>query len=603
MTSPNFELLNRKEILGRIKDLEGMDWNQSEEEGFILLAGALRLMDNAANGANEGSMSNDELNDCITDAAWGFPGRRGDGGLDAFWVNDTDRQLCLFQSKLETYTRKELADFLTLPGRLTTKEFVSSVQNDAVKEASFQFVDKLNDGYGIRLYFTTTGTQKAPDKRFVEDWNAYPIAIPMPGGTVLNPAHSAHFMDRQDLSQRLIGNATPSSADVDLEVRLDCSFFHENGNSRMLICLVEAKELCRIYDENRFNIFRNNPRAVLESSKVNPNIRATLDNDDKKFSFHLLNNGLNITCTKLEYPGQISSNKTTYKSKIEDFQIVNGLQTTFTLHQFKIALGDLDGVYVVCKISESPSLNYDISVASNSQNVVTGWDLVSLSDTQKRLQEEFNAIPQELRERRFYEIRRGEAKSQRSLPPNTPLVKPKELTQIMVAFMGNPVVAKNQMKEIENNINSANGDYQVAFKDATNGYHLLLAWKSWLYVKNRIQELNKQYALTNTNPPEWLNHSRFHIHGLIGRGYIAKHSVGSFLEVSQISLQEDLANMDTWLEDLYNRAYNAIDFIQQAQQMSDDDQKRIFRPRQIFLAQNSWHRMQERLPGQNASAG
>ena len=163
--------------------------------------------------------------------------------------------------------------------------------------------------------------------------------------------------------------------------------------------------------------------------------------------------------------------------------------------------------------------------------------------------------------------------------------------------MGNPVVAKNQMKEIENNINSANGDYQGVFKDATNGYHLLLAWKSWLYVKNRIQELNKKYALTNTNPPEWLNHSRFHIHGLIGRGYIAKHSVGSFLEVNQISLQEDLANMDTWLEDLYNRAYNAIDFIQQAQQMSDDDQKRIFRPRQIFLAQNSWHRMEERLPG------
>jgi len=234
-------------------------------------------------------------------------------------------------------------------------------------------------------------------------------------------------------------------------------------------------------------------------------------------------------------------------------------------------------------------------MSSNSQTAVTGWDLVSLDPRQSRLQKEFNEIPNGLRERRWFELKRGEAKYIEKLPGNTPIVKPKDLTQAMIAFTGNPVVAKNSMKEVEINISATSGHFQSVYKENTSAYHLLLAWKAWLFVRDRIQSELKKHALDGTLPPEWLSHSRYHIFGLIGVAYVSSHSQDSFLDLGLETLKEDLADVSHWAEDLYTKAYNAVDFVQAVQKQADADARRIFRARQLFLSESVWKRLEERM--------
>ena len=82
-----------------------------------------------------------------------------------------------------------------------------------------------------------------------------------------------------------------------------------------------------LYDEHNTRLLENNVRVFLSATKkANKGIRNTIK--DEAYKFFSFNNGISATAENIETKGNDIV-------KIHDFQIVNGGQTSATIHYSK----------------------------------------------------------------------------------------------------------------------------------------------------------------------------------------------------------------------------------------------------------------------------
>lgn len=129
------------------------------------------------------------------------------------------------------------------------------------------------------------------------------------------------------------------------------------------------------------SVFGDNVRHWQEWNQVNLEIKATLDNDAEKIYLPLLNNGVTIVARRL----QLTANKVL----VEDYQVVNGCQTSFVLHEARQNLGDDVWVPVRMIATDDADIRNAIIKATNRQTQVTDEQLLALSDFQRKLEEYF----------------------------------------------------------------------------------------------------------------------------------------------------------------------------------------------------------------------
>lgn len=156
----------------------------------------------------------------------------------------------------------------------------------------------------------------------------------------------------------------------------------EERDFESYLCVLEADMLANLYKRYSSQLLEKNVRSFLQFKGVNRGIKSTIRNEPEKFIAY--NNGLTITATnaKLYY-----QKKSWYLSCLEDFQIVNGGQTTASIYFSRKEGLDISKVKVMAKInvaknnkaSELDSLISKISEYSNSQSRVSRVDLRSRS--------------------------------------------------------------------------------------------------------------------------------------------------------------------------------------------------------------------------------
>ncbi len=146
-----------------------------------------------------------------------------------------------------------------------------------------------------------------------------------------------------------------------------------NNKLTYYLSIFPGQLISDIYDYNKTSVLENNVRVFLSANqKANAAIRKTIKNDPSKFFSY--NNGISATAESV----QIENGKII---KITDFQIVNGGQTTASIHYSnKKDKVSLEGVFVAVKIT---SLKKDddyaktvsnISQAANTQTAVKTSD-------------------------------------------------------------------------------------------------------------------------------------------------------------------------------------------------------------------------------------
>jgi len=129
------------------------------------------------------------------------------------------------------------------------------------------------------------------------------------------------------------------------------------------------------------SLFFDNVRDWQEWNPVNSEIQSTLGHENTKYLFPLLNNGVTVVCGNI--------NPTGNKFLVEDYQVVNGCQTSHVLYQSKDNLDENVMIPVRLIATNDDSIKNQIIKSTNRQTPVTEDELFALSDFPKKLEAYF----------------------------------------------------------------------------------------------------------------------------------------------------------------------------------------------------------------------
>lgn len=197
--------------------------------------------------------------------------------------------------------------------------------------------------------------------------------------------------------------------------------------------LVPAREFVGLLqDENGEiikSLFYDNVRDFQDFNPVNSEIKQTLESSELRRQFVLMNNGITIIAKTLRATGN--------RFLIEDYQIVNGCQTSHVLFSQKELLVD-DSVVLPLRViaTQDERVIASIIKATNRQTEVREDQLLAMSDFQKKLEAFFAAYPES---RKLYYERRSRQYNNVTGIEKTRIVTPGNLIRAYAAmFLGEP---------------------------------------------------------------------------------------------------------------------------------------------------------------------
>ncbi len=196
------------------------------------------------------------------------------------------------------------------------------------------------------------------------------------------------------------------------------------GVEQAYLGLLPATEFLRLIENDNqevlASLFYDNVRHWQEWNPVNSEIRDTLGDAKMAVYFPLFNNGVTIVAKRVRPTGN--------KFMLEDYQIVNGCQTSFVLHESRHAVSDKVMVPVRLIATQDDNIRNAIIKATNRQTQVTEDQLFALSDFPKKLEAFFPTY--EGKKKLFYERR----SRQYSGAPGIEKVRVVNMTALVRAF-------------------------------------------------------------------------------------------------------------------------------------------------------------------------
>ncbi|QEY24652.1 AIPR family protein [Neisseria animalis] len=186
-------------------------------------------------------------------------------------------------------------------------------------------------------------------------------------------------------------NLLKNTEKVDADLPLIGKAIVEDMNfSRVCIGRMSVNKVASLIEQYGDRLLERNVRRYLglQGNRVNNDIHTTLEKDPDNFYF--LNNGLTLVCKNFNYNALQQDN---FTIKVKDLQIVNGGQTSMTLHRYLQTHGVLsDNASVLVRIYALPDEQYEnyvnkITHATNNQNPVDLKDLRANDEKQLQLEE------------------------------------------------------------------------------------------------------------------------------------------------------------------------------------------------------------------------
>lgn len=198
-----------------------------------------------------------------------------------------------------------------------------------------------------------------------------------------------------------------------------------NDEYQSYLAIISGDALVNIYERYGARLLEQNVRSFLQfTGKVNGGIRNTIINEPHMFL--AFNNGIAATADSVEIGKDVEGNGFVI-TKVNDFQIVNGGQTTASIyHTWKKDKKDVSGIHVQVKLSvvknkdKFSDIVGQISQYANTQNKVSVSDLSSNRPyhiEMEKLSRSIWAPPMEgkaTQTRWFYDRARGQYKNARN---------------------------------------------------------------------------------------------------------------------------------------------------------------------------------------------
>ena len=434
----------------------------------------------------------------------------GDEGIDGWYVDEaaSPTRLILVQSKDTEVAREDLSKMKDGLVKLLSSTYPVSA-NRALLEKTNLFKHSLPTEFEVDLYLTSS--RIAPSSLTPnQDGNANfseQVYLEQIGRLV---SVYSYVRDIRFLVENIqVMHEDPISASFSVE-RGSFFEFKVGGHTKTVTAALKATDLAALYQREKQNLFRRNPRYYLGPSVPrNAEIKRTILETDNE-GFFIYNNGLTCVAREIRVDPDMSDPNLMHLS-VKDFQVVNGCQTTATLAD--PTLGPrLAKVRVLAKIVEnhfagsveSDATSDRIATYSNSQNPLKAEDWKANDPRQKVWHVEFDrGVP----ERWFYEIKRGtwatifagtaaRAPYKDTVTGKFRKMTMKDLGQECWAFLGHPAEAKDKAREIFNKVQT----YDLVFREGLTAAELLLPHIIYEAADAKTKG-NNTYALP-TNDPE-----------------------------------------------------------------------------------------------------
>lgn len=330
----------------------------------------------------------------------------GDGGLDAYHIDEDKKTIYLIQSKYKTTPEGYLNN------DVDWREFFK-IELDRIVQG--ETVSVSGDRYNGKVQSLQQKIRDFPSRALLNYTLIYlgnvPSAITkenllsISGGVcrdaevlhgndfynqVLIPYLKRDFYDKEDFSFEIYINQERSANRIRYSVDLA-----DGESAEVQLCFVPTIEIARMMSQYRNSILQYNPRCYvgIRNSGVNADIRNSVSNTDHN-EFSLLNNGITIVCNEVNY-----NDNTAQRGKasitVSNPQIVNGGQTAFTLAHLYENGSDhsiFDKKEVLTKfiiiVGDRDEMIEKISDATNNQNPIKPRDKASNDLKMIKLQSE-----------------------------------------------------------------------------------------------------------------------------------------------------------------------------------------------------------------------
>ncbi|GMO57709.1 MAG: AIPR family protein [Termitinemataceae bacterium] len=248
------------------------------------------------------------------------------------------------------------------------------------------------------------------------------------------------FLDA-DKIQKLYMKVTTG---VSQEIKIDkFSIFPKLENvDQSFTALLESNEFLKLLlnDDGSINqsIFYDNIRDWQELNPVNTEIAETLNsNSDQKY-FHLLNNGITIVADAIRQTGNSFC--------LENYQIVNGCQTSYAIFNNKDKITDIITIPVKLISTTNQEIKNKIIKATNRQTPITDDMLYALSELPKKLETYFDSYPNE---QKLYFERRAKQYSRDDSIDKTKIINLQNLVRAFAsAFLRLPHQTTRNYKQL-----------------------------------------------------------------------------------------------------------------------------------------------------------
>ena len=239
--------------------------------------------------------------------------------------------------------------------------------------------------------------------------------------------------------------------------------------------LVPAIHFYTYFNQYKMGLFDLNIRSHLGTTHVNREIERTLCSSKGQKEFHLLNNGITISCTGWKEYSDKSA------VKVYHPQIINGCQTVISIYR---AYSDMDsesnrrGLAEKCFVpvriiqTQNPELLDRIVTSSNFQNEMSPRNLRANLSEQRTLQNKFD----QLEYKWFYERKDGEFDSLRNYPTQPFKVKHYQYAKNQFRKISNEDLAKSWLSFI--GYSSLASEKIMAFELAEDGGNY-----DWLFLR------------------------------------------------------------------------------------------------------------------------
>jgi len=153
----------------------------------------------------------------------------------------------------------------------------------------------------------------------------------------------------------------------------------ENDQYQSYLAIIPGIALATIYERYGSRLLEQNVRSFLQfTGKINKGIRNTIMKEPHMFL--AFNNGIAATAEELDIE-KSGDGRGLLISKVKDFQIVNGGQTTASIyHTLKKDKADISGIFVQVKLSVVKNRNNFSEIVSRISEYANTQNKVSVSD-------------------------------------------------------------------------------------------------------------------------------------------------------------------------------------------------------------------------------